>query len=99
MPADHQDDQDDDSLGVLDGNDYKTIVEMETFKSQVGNLLFLTRMDLKVCSTKGFNNKNTIWSHLIVTFKCWNNFKMIYKPVTFTPMARSEGFGGLVLLR
>ena len=45
MTADHhQDDQDVDSLGVLDGNDYKTIVEMETFKSEVGNLLFLTNI-------------------------------------------------------
>ena len=46
MTADHHQDhdQDVDSLGVLDGNDYKTIVEMETFKSEVGNLLFLTNI-------------------------------------------------------
>ena len=55
MTADHhQDDQDVDSLGVLDGNDYKTIVEMETFKSEVGNLLFLTNIKT-LSNTNGVN--------------------------------------------
>ena len=57
MTADHhQDDQDVDSLGVLDGNDYKTIVEMETFKSEVGNLLFLTNIKT-LSNTNGVNSR------------------------------------------
>ena len=77
MTADHhQDDQDVDSLGVLDGNDYKTIVEMETFKSEVGNLLFLTNIKTLsntngLNSTKGSPKKSLYHSHLTLTLKCW----------------------------
>ena len=76
MTADHhQDDQDVDSLGVLDGNDYKTIVEMETFKSEVGNLLFLTNIKKtlsnknRVNSTKG--SKMGLYLDLTLPLKCW----------------------------
>ena len=71
MTADHhQDDQDVDSLGVLDGNDYKTIVEMETFKSEVGNLLFLT--NIKTLSRAKGSPKRSLYSHhLTLTLKCW----------------------------
>ena len=76
MTADHhQDDQDVDSLGVLDGNDYKTIVEMETFKSEVGNLLFLTNIKT-LSNTNGVNftkgsPKKGLSSGLTLTLKCW----------------------------
>ena len=76
MTADHhQDDQDVDSLGVLDGNDYKTIVEMETFKSEVGNLLFLTNIKT-LSNTNGVNStkgspKKRLYSDLTLTLKCW----------------------------
>ena len=77
MTADHHQDhdQDVDSLGVLDGNDYKTIVEMETFKSEVGNLLFLTNIKTLsntngVNSTKG-SSKKSLYSDLTLTLKCW----------------------------
>ena len=66
MTADHhQDDQDVDSLGVLDGNDYKTIVEMETFKSEVGNLLLFTRVDSNVLRFTNLFQPQTKTSSLI----------------------------------
>ena len=78
MTADHhQDDQDVDSLGVLDGNDYKTIVEMETFKSEVGNLLFLTNIKKtlsnknRVNSTKDSQKKKGLYLDLTLPLKCW----------------------------